>query len=110
MAEIDVGKLAEEMAAAAAKVLGVKWPSVRDYGVGEFQKIGITILDIKKGVEAGTMTQSEAQLLLDMQKDAIGDVILTIEGLSELAAEEAINAALDVLKGALNAVLKVPLF
>ena len=37
-----------------------------------------------------------------MQKNASRSVLLTVEGLGILAVEEAINAALDVIKGAAN--------
>jgi hypothetical protein len=60
---------------------------------------------------AGTMTSAEeAQVLLDMQKHATRAVLLASEGMSALAAEQAINAALDVAKATLNAAIKIPIF
>jgi hypothetical protein len=56
------------------------------------------------------MTTAEAQILLDMHKRATRIVLLGAEGISELDAEEALNAALDVAKSALNAALKIPIF
>jgi len=56
------------------------------------------------------MTTAEAQVLPDMQKNAIRTVSLVSEGMSALAAEQAINAALDVAKMALNSALKIPIF
>lgn len=40
-----------------------------------------------------------------MQKSATRSVLLTAEGLGELATEEAINAALDVARPIVNAAL-----
>ena len=110
MANIDISKLLAEMGVAAAKVLKDQWPVVQNFTEMELQKIAITIGSIHAGVVAGTMTSAEAQVLLDMQKNATRTVLLASEGMSALAAEQAINAALDVAKMALNAALKIPIF
>ena len=44
-----------------------------------------------------------------MHKSASCSVLLTLHGLALLAAEEAINAALNVVKGVVNAAVKFPL-
>jgi hypothetical protein len=55
------------------------------------------------GVAAGEINQQQAGLLLDMQTSASRNVLLTLQGLALLAVEEAINAALAVVKTAVNA-------
>jgi hypothetical protein len=110
MASIDAGKLVAEMGSAAAKVLKEKWPAVRSFTETELRKIAETVLSIEAGVAAGTTTAADAQVLLDMQSNAARAVLLAAEGMSALAAEQAINAALDVAKAALNAALKIPIF
>jgi hypothetical protein len=44
-----------------------------------------------------------------MQTSASRNVLLTLQGLALLAVEEAINAALDVVKTAVNTALRFPL-
>jgi hypothetical protein len=58
---------------------------------------------------AGRINSQQADLLLDMQKLASRNVLLTMEGLGLLAAEAAINAALDVVKKAVNTALGITL-
>jgi hypothetical protein len=50
----------------------------------------------------GQINQQQAALLLDMQKGASWSVFLTLHGLALLAAEAAINSALNVIKGVVN--------
>ena len=110
MANIDGGKLLAEMAAAAAKVLRERWPVAQGFAETELQKIAATVLSIEAGVAAQTMTADEAQVLLEMQRNAAATVLHAVQGMSALAAEQAIIAALDVAKIALNAALKIPIF
>jgi hypothetical protein len=84
--------------------------AVETFAQMELQKIATTVVSIQAGVATETMTPAEAQVLLDMQKNATRTVLLASEGMSALAAEQAINAALDVAKMALNSALKVPIF
>jgi hypothetical protein len=105
MADFDVGKLAADMGAAALGVLKDKWPSVKTYAEGEFAKLAQTVVTIKKGVATGEINPQEAALLMDMQKNAGRAVMLTVEGMSLLAVEGAINAALAAVRTAVNAAL-----
>jgi hypothetical protein len=67
------------------------------------------MVSIEEMLAAGQINQQQAQLLLDMQKSASRSVLLTLKGLALLTAEEAINAALDIVKGVVNAAVKFPL-
>lgn len=102
MAGLDIEALVGEMAGAAAGVLKQKWPDAKSFAQGEFRKIVQTIENIGTQLAAGEINTAQAELLLDMQKNASRSVLLTVEGLGILAVEEAINAALDVIKGAAN--------
>jgi hypothetical protein len=53
----------------------------------------------------GKITEQEAAYLMDLQRNASRTVLLTIEGLGILAVEEAINAALAVVRDTINAAL-----
>jgi hypothetical protein len=102
MADLDIDSLASQMAAAAAGVLKQKWPDAAAFAKTEFQKIAYTIANIGEMVADKQINSDQAELLLDMQKNASRAVLLTIEGLGLLAVEEAINAALDVVKTVVN--------
>ncbi len=71
----------------------------------EFTKIAQTIVAIGEQVSIGQINEQQAGLLLQMQTSASRNVLLTLEGLALLAVEEAINAALAVVKTAVNTAL-----
>jgi hypothetical protein len=106
---INVGELASKMAAAALGVLKDKGPAVKTFAEGEFAKLAQTIATIEQGRLLGTIKEDEAVLLLDMQKHATRTVLAAVEGMSLLVAEQAINAALDVVRVAVNTALKFAL-
>lgn len=110
MAAIDVDDLLQKMAAAASGVLKKKWSTAKGYAQGEFKKIGDSLAFIAVEVAAGRMTQEQARLHIKLQRNASQQVLMMVEGLSILAAEEAINAALDVIRQTVNTALGFVLF
>ena len=105
MANINVSELVKKMLGAAQEELKGKWPDAKNYAQAEFRKIGESIAFIQKEVLAGRMTEDRARLHLEVQKNAARMVLLCIEGLGILAVEAAINAALAVVKDAVNTAL-----
>lgn len=102
MPPLDIAQTLKDMASAASGVLKNKWPDAKSFAETEFQKIAQTIVSIGEQRAAGTINNQQAELLLDMQKNASRAVLLTIEGLGILAVEEAINAALGAVSKAVN--------
>jgi hypothetical protein len=100
---LDVESLAKLMSDAAVRVLRKEWPAVGRYAETEFRKLGETVKLIAEQTAAGQISVEEAALLLDMQKNAMRSVLLTVEGIGILAAEQAINAALDAARAPINA-------
>jgi hypothetical protein len=102
---IDASALTKQMSDSAFAILKGKAPSIGGYVQGECAKIAQTFVTIEAGVQAGEISQEEAAVLLDMQRSATRTVLLSAEGLGMLAVEQAINAALDVVKSAVNGAL-----
>ncbi len=107
MAGLDVSTLLPRMIDSARGSLKDAWPETKEYAEAEFQKIGESLLYIEQEVLAGRMTQRKAQLHVKMQKNATKMVLLSVEGLGILAAEAAIDAALDVVKETVNTSLGI---
>jgi len=105
MAEIDTKKLVKDMLEAAAAPLRRAWPEVRDYAEAEFRKLADTMTTVQKLEQSGQITKKRAKLHLEIQKNAMRTVLLTIEGLGILAVEKAINAALRVVRDTVNSAL-----
>jgi phage protein D len=106
---IDTAKLLTDMALAASGVFKERWPSVSAFVEGAFQNLAGAAADIEQKFRAGEISQDEARILLDMQRDAASTVLLAAKGMTQLMTEQAINAALDVVKNTLNAALGIAL-
>jgi hypothetical protein len=102
MPAIDTAALAEEMIAAARGVLKKRWPDVRDYATQEMKKLAADAVFIEAQVAEKKMSPEQAKLLLGIQQNAARTVLLAAEGMSLIAAEEAINAAIRVAGKAVN--------
>lgn len=105
MANIDIQKVSVSMIEAAKGVFGEKWPGVRDYAEAEIEKLARTLAQIVVLKASGRINEAEASVLLEMQKNTARAVMLTLEGMSLLLVEAAINAALAVVKDVVNAAL-----
>jgi hypothetical protein len=106
---LDVGTLASQMLAAALPILKKDAQDAESFADTEFTKIAQTIVSVGAQFSTGQINQQQAQLLLAMQTGASRSVLLTLQGLALLAVEAAINAALAVIKTAVNTALKFPL-
>ncbi len=105
MPTIDAEQMAKDMLAAALGVLKDKGPGVKTYAESEFKKLSETFVTIQKAKLSGEITEDQARLLLDMQKNATRAVMLTVEGLGIVTVEQAINAALAVVRDTVNAAI-----
>lgn len=102
---LNVSELAARMLGAAQEALSAKWPEINDYAEGETQKLAQSLATIEKLHLSGQITDEQARLHLDIQKNTSRTVLLTVEGLSLLAAEQAVNAALRVVRDTVNKAL-----
>jgi hypothetical protein len=102
MAAIDIPALLKQMLTAAQGTLGTKWPTVRDYASSEFTKLLLEAENIAALKAKGTINEQEAALLIGMQRNASRAVLLTVKGLGLIAAQEAIDAALAVVRTTIN--------
>lgn len=102
---VDVPKLTSDMIDAAKNVVADKWPQVGEYAESEFRKITESIATIENLKLLGEITEEQAQLHLEIQANASRMVLAALEGMSLIIAEQAINAALNVVKDVVNTTL-----
>ncbi|HDZ85541.1 MAG TPA: hypothetical protein ENH35_03285 [Candidatus Moranbacteria bacterium] len=103
--KLDIDKLAADMTGAIKKVLEKKWPEIGDYAEVGARNLAEALIKIEKSKLTGELDEKEAKIHLFIQKNAAGSMLLAIEGLGILAAEEAINAAFQVVKDTVNTAL-----
>jgi hypothetical protein len=97
---LDINLLLTKLVGAAKESLGSNWPGIKDVATTSFKSLAQHLADIEQMRLKGTITPEKASLLIGMQKDAVKIAIATEEGLGLLAAEAAVNAALDVVRNA----------
>ena len=105
MVELDVKALAAQMLEAASAALEGKPSVAKTYAEMEFKKLAATAASIQTAKLADEIDEEDARILMDMQKNATRAVLLAVEGLGAIAAQQAINAAVDAVKGPVNGVL-----
>lgn len=99
---LKVSTLVKDMLTAAKAEVEDKWPDIRLYAETEAKKLAQTLVLIEKLKVSGQITKKQADILLDMQKQTSRVVLLTIEGLTLLGSEAAINAAIKSVRDTVN--------
>ncbi len=102
---LDVGELASGMIGAFKGELSDKWPDVKEYAETEAKKLAENFAMIERMKLSGEINAEQARLHHDIQKNATRAVLLAVEGLGLIAVEQAINAAMNVLKDTVNGAL-----
>lgn len=102
---LDVGDLASKMFEAFKGELSSKWPEIKDYAEGESKKLAENFVTIERLKLSGEINEGQAKLHHEIQLNASRAILLTITGLGKIAVEQALNAAMDVLKETVNGAL-----
>lgn len=105
MAQLNFNSLLKNMIEAAKDSLGENWPAISTLATSSLKTLAHNLVDIEEMRIEGTITPEQANLLFDMQKNALRTVLLSEKGLGLLAAEAAINDVLDTIRTAVNAAL-----
>ena len=107
---LDVEKVVSVMLGASATALAKGGQKATEYATHEYQGFIADLEHVQAMAEKGTISQAEAQSLVDQHKLSMQAVLVAIEGLSLIAVQEAINAAMralnDALKDALGSAFK----
>jgi hypothetical protein len=102
MANIKVEKILPDMIAAAKGELDKKWPIIKDYAEVELKKMSLTLALIETLTLTKKIDEGEASVMLEMQKNTARAFMLTMEGMSLILVEAAINAALKTVRKIVN--------
>ena len=99
---LNVASLGKSLLTVFKGSLTKKWPEIKEYGESETKKLAQTLVMIEALLASGKINQEQASLHLEIQKNSMRTVLLTLEGMGVLAVETAINAALDAVKQTVN--------
>lgn len=99
---VTSSNLGDKMFNAAKSSLGDKFALVQHYLKDESEKLAITLRMIVRASANGEISNTEAKILLNQQKVAASAVLTSAEGMTAVAAQAAINAALKIAKDFVN--------
>ncbi|MEA3273817.1 MAG: hypothetical protein U9Q81_00645 [Pseudomonadota bacterium] len=102
MATIDVNELLGDMLGAAQGVFSARWPEVRAFARMESKSFLENMAEIERMKVSGEITREQAELLTRMHKRSMEAVFTSLEGISLALAEQAVNAALAVVRTTVN--------
>ncbi|WP_447883131.1 hypothetical protein [Serratia fonticola] len=102
MSKIDVSEVADAMISAARKAFQDEWPVVAGYASMEFKKLAFTLAQIEFLYETKKITDGEASVLFEMQKNTAKAVMAGLTGMTLIIVEQVLNAALDAARAIVN--------
>lgn len=102
---LDLNAIAKAMGTAFLGSLKKDVPGIKTYAEEEAKKFAQSLAMIEALKIAGKIDKAEAKLHLEIQKNATRTVFLTVKGLGIITVENAINAALNAVKGMVNTAL-----
>ena len=102
MAAIDIEDVARNMLQALQGVFKDKWPEVKNFAESESKKFAQSMAEIEVWKAAGEITEEQAIPLSRLHQRSMAMVFTALEGIGLATAERAVNAAIDVVRGAIN--------
>ena len=90
------------MLEAAKTSFGSKFSLIKHFLRDESEKLAITLRMIIEASENLDINRAEAKILLNQQKVATAAVLTSAEGMTAVAVQAALNAALKVVKDFVN--------
>ena len=106
---LNLEQLAAAMVNAAKGQITDNWPQIKDYAEQEAKKLAENFVLIEKQKLTNQLSDEQAELMHQMQKNASKAVLLSVQGMTTLMAEQALNAALDAVKTTVNTALNFTL-
>jgi hypothetical protein len=99
---VTAKNLGEKMFKAAKTSFGSKFALVKHFLSDETEKLAITLRMIIQASVNGEISKAEAKILVSQQKVAAASVLTSAEGMTAVAVQGALNAALRVVKDFVN--------
>lgn len=99
---LNAEAIGKQMINAAKGVVGDKWPATKDYFESESKIFATRLAMIVKMRNANLISEDRARQHVAFQTTAWETVLLAVDGLSQLLVEQALNAAIKVVRDAVN--------
>ncbi len=105
MADLDYKSIAKDMITAMETVVKDHISDIRELAEDELEDFAKRSALLTEKVRDGKLNQRQAEAILRIRRNAVETVLISTSGISVIAAQDAINAALGVLKDAIGSVI-----
>jgi len=109
MADFDIKTVGEQMLKAFEGSLesdGTKLlPGLETIAKLELLNIAKRVAEISEMLIKGEIDKEKAKIMFKMQKEAVQEQLLTVEGISVVLIQNALNAALNAVRDAVNSAI-----
>ncbi|MEZ5477613.1 MAG: hypothetical protein R3E95_09055 [Thiolinea sp.] len=102
---LESADLKQEMLASFKLSFAGNWGKTRQYAEQEAQRLNTILAEIHQLVANGETSEANARHLLAIQRYAWHSYWLTVDGMTQAAIENAINAALEQVRSKVNLML-----
>lgn len=99
---LDIDVIAKDMITAAKGVVDEKWPATREFFESESKMYAQRLASVAKMYADGIISEKRAKEHIALQNEAWETTLLAVNGLSQILIEQALNAAIKVIRDAVN--------
>jgi len=102
VSDLNFSDIIKDMTTAAKEVLSDSWKEVKPFAELQLKSFAQNVKLIGELKLKGLITEEKAKLQLAIQRDSVRTVLIAFEGIGLVTAENAINAAISVVRTAIN--------
>lgn len=108
---VNVDEVLSAMTAAGKQVFADNWGTISTYAETEFKKMSQQMVDIAANVAKHELDPSQGysadvgKMLMDMQRLSTVSVLIAMSTMTMVAAQQALNAMLEIVKNTLGGVI-----
>lgn len=106
---LDVSAMATTMIDAARAEVTDRWPQLQAFAEMELRRLAHSLADLAQMLVEGKVTEAHARQLVHMHQIASRSVLLSVEGIALLTAEQVIHAGIRAAAKAVNGIVKFTL-
>lgn len=105
MPDLNIKTVAKEMLAAIKDVVPDHMNDIKELAADELEDFARRTATLTKKVAEGKLNKKQAKAVLRIRKNAVETVLLSIAGISLVAAQDSVNAAIKVLRKAIDSAI-----
>jgi hypothetical protein len=108
MAGIDYNQIVSDCVSSAKQIAGNTWNSLKPYAEHEFRQFAENAEFLAKLRATNNISEEEFKSRIDIQRLSLRNVLLTVEGIGLVAAQNIVNAVLSIVFTAIKSVIQIP--